>query len=136
MDEFLQAAGVSGFDVLAVDPGRWPKLVHRETKINVDILPEGQRPGTPSRPAPTTIAHPSQMGASGNALRYAHLPALVELKLAAGRAQDQADVIKLIQANPDQAAAIREHLARTHGDYVSEFDRLAKRAREEAGDAR
>jgi hypothetical protein len=51
--------------------------------------------------------------------------------LAAGRTQDQADVIKLIQANSDQLSAIREYLARVHADYVSEFDRLVQRAHEE-----
>ena len=57
---------------------------------------------------------------------------LIELKLAAGRTQDHADVIKLIQANPDQIAKIREHLAQIHADYLSEFDRLVQRAHEEA----
>jgi hypothetical protein len=132
VDEFLRAASVSGFDVLPVAPGRWPKLLHRETEVNVDILPEGQTPGTPSRPAPTTIPHPSRIGASGAALRYVRLPALIELKLAAGRSQDEADVVQLIQANPDQATAVREHLARVHLDYASRFDHLTQRAREEA----
>src|SRR3954465_9418946 len=44
IDEFLRAASVAGFDVLPQPPGRWPKLMHRETNIKVDILPEGQRP--------------------------------------------------------------------------------------------
>ena len=132
VSEFLRAAGVAGFQVLPVRPGRWPKLVHRETNVDVDILPEGQRPGTSSRPAPTTIPHPSRIGASGTALRYVRLSPLIELKLAAGRTQDHADVIKLIQANPDQIAKIREHLAQIHADYLSEFDRLVQRAHEEA----
>jgi len=132
VDEFLRAASVAGFQVLRVPAGRWPKLLHRDTDVDVDILPEGARPGTPSKPAPTTIPHPSRIGASGPALRYVSMPALIELKLAAGRTQDQADVIKLIQANPNQLPAIREHLAHVHADYVSEFDRLIRRAHEEA----
>lgn len=132
VDEFLRAASVSGFQVLAVPPGRWPKLLHRDTEVDVDILPEGQRPGTPSQPAPTTIPHPSHLGATGTQLTYVWLPALIELKLAAGRSQDQADVVKLVQANPDQLGAIRERLASVHADYVSAFDRLVQQAREEA----
>jgi len=132
IDEFLRVAGVSGFQVLPVPPGRWPKLLHRETEVDVDMLPEGQRPGTPSRPAPTTIPHPRSLGAAGTTLAYVRLTALVELKLAAGRSQDHADVVKLIQANPDRVAAIREHLARVHADYVAEFNRLVERAGEEA----
>jgi hypothetical protein len=55
VDEVLRAALVSGFELLGQPEGRWPKLRHRETGIAVDILPEGGRPGTASRPAPTTI---------------------------------------------------------------------------------
>jgi hypothetical protein len=107
VDEFLRAAAMSGFDRLPQLPGRWPKLIHRETGIKVDIRPEGERPGTASNPAPTTLPHPSALGASGAALRYITLPALVELKLAAGRARDESDVIELMRANPDQADAVR-----------------------------
>ena len=52
VDEFLHVAGVSGFDVLPRQPGRWPKLVHKETGVRVDILPEGARPGTASHAKP------------------------------------------------------------------------------------
>jgi hypothetical protein len=135
VDEFLRAAQVSGFQVLAVPPGRWPKLVHCETTVDVDILPEGQRPGTPAKPAPTTIPHPTRLGALGTALTYVRLPGLIELKLAAGRSQDLADVIKLIQANPDQLSAVREHLTEVHADYAAQFDRLVQSARDEDGEA-
>jgi hypothetical protein len=131
IDEFLRAAAVAGFDVLPQPPGRWPKLMHRETNIKVDILPEGQRPGTVSRPAPTTLPHPSALGASGHALRYITLPALIELKLAAGRARDEGDVVELVRANPQQVDAVREHLAAAHTDYVTAFDRLVQRARDQ-----
>ena len=70
IEAFLQAAAVAGFDVLAQPEGRWPKLCHRETGIEVDILPEGGRPGTAARPAPTTIPHPAKMGAVRGTLRY------------------------------------------------------------------
>ena len=135
VDEFLRTASVAGFQVLPVPTGRWPKLLHRETGVDVDILPEGQRPGTLSKPAPTTIPHPNRVGASGTVLKYVRLPPLIELKLAAGRSQDLADVIKLIQTNSEQIAAIRQHLAQVHADYASEFDRLVQRAHEEAEDA-
>lgn len=135
VDEFLRAARFSGFQVLAVPTGRWPKLLHLDTTVDVDILPEGQRPGTPAKPAPTTIPHPARLGASGTTLTYVRLPALIELKLAAGRSQDLADVIKLIQANPGQLSAIREHLTEVHADYAAQFDHLVQSARDEAGEA-
>ena len=116
---------------LTPTPGRWPKLVHEETGIQVDILPEGERPGTTARPAATTIPSPTRIGASGSALRYVELTALVELKLAAGRGRDEADVIELLRANEDQAADIRSHLETVHADYVQKFDQLLARAVEE-----
>ncbi|MCH8923337.1 MAG: hypothetical protein IIA67_09355 [Planctomycetes bacterium] len=131
LDEFLKAAAVAGFDAYESPSGRWPKLLHRDTGIEVDLLPEGQRPGTASRPAPTTIRHPSQLGASGSTLCYVSLQALVELKLAAGRARDDADVVELIRANDDQLEAIRDHLAGIHSDYVEAFDRLVERTADE-----
>jgi len=129
--DFLRAASVAGFELLPQKPGRWPKLLHKETNIKVDILPEGMRPGTVSKPAPTTIRHPAQMGATGSALRYITLPALLELKIAAGRDRDQADVVALLRANPKQVDTIRAHLEAIHEDYVKEFDRLFLRSREE-----
>ena len=131
VDAFLQEAAVSGFEVLPQPKGRWPKLLHRETGVQVDILPEGERPGTPNKIAPTTIPNPSVMGASGFLLRYVHLPALVELNLAAGRARDESDIIELMRANPESAATVREHIAGVHNQYVEAFDRLLERAREQ-----
>jgi hypothetical protein len=57
----------------------------------VAILPEGETPGTARKPAPTTIGHPANMGASGPIPRFIRLPSLIELKLAAGRGQDDGD---------------------------------------------
>ena len=62
---------------------------------------------------------------------FVRLPSLIELKLAAGRARDESDVVELIRVNPDQVEAIRAHLASVHADYVQAFDRLAQRAREQ-----
>ncbi len=131
LSDFLKAATVAGFEAYETSTGRWPKLLHRDTGIEVDLLPEGERPGTASRPAPTTIRHPTQLGAAGSTLCYISLQALVELKLAAGRARDEADVVELIRTNDEEVDAIREHLASIHDDYVAAFDRLAQRAADE-----
>jgi hypothetical protein len=53
------------------------------------------------------------------------------LKLAAGRARDESDVVELIRANPDQVDSIRQSLARVHTDYVAAFDLLVERARDQ-----
>src|SRR5207237_934680 len=114
VDELLRVAAVSGFQVLPRPEGRWPKLLHKDTGIDVDLLPEGGRPGTAARPAPTTIRHPAALGAAGRSLRYINLPALVELKLAAGRVRDESDVVELVRVNPDQVDALRTHLEAIH----------------------
>jgi len=132
--EFLRVAALSGFEVLAPPAGRWPKLVHKETGVEVDILPQGCRPGTEARPAPTTLPHPAAAGAAGPALRYITLAALVELKLGAGRARDESDVVELVRVNAESVAEVRRHLEGVHGDYVAAFDRLVERARDQGGD--
>jgi len=134
LGEFENAAIVSGFVLLPQVPGRWPKLQHKDTGIEVDVLPEGGRPGTAAKPAPTTIPHPAKLGAAGPRLRYIDLTALVELKLAAGRIGDEHDVVEMIRANPQQVDRIRQHLAAIHCDYVHAFDRLLERAREQDND--
>jgi len=131
IDEFLRTASVCGFEPLPVRPGRWPKMLHKDTGIEVDILPEGGRPGTERKPAPTVIPHPTQIGAAGAALRYITLPALIELKLAAGRARDVSDVVELLRANADQVEPVRRHLNGVHASYVQTFDELLERAREQ-----
>jgi hypothetical protein len=131
IDDFLQTAAVAGFQVLTVPEGRWPKVQHKATDITVDILPEGARPGTPTRLAPTLIPHPKTMGAVRAQLTYIRLPALVELKIAAGRTKDNLDIIELLRANPHSLAELRDHLATIHSDYVEKFDSLALLAAED-----
>jgi hypothetical protein len=131
IEEFLQVAAVSGFEVLPRVEGRWPKVRHKETDVKVDILPEGGRPGTNARPAPTTIPHPALLGAKGASLRYVRLEALIELKIAAGRAKDDADVVEMVRVHPEQVDAIRRHLTTVHADYVKAFDLLVERARQQ-----
>jgi hypothetical protein len=131
IEEFIRLSGISGFEILGQPEGRWPKVRHKETDIQVDILPENARPGTAGKLAPTTIRHPSAMGAECDALVYIDLPALIELKLAAGRIGDEHDVVELIRANPEQTESIRQHLAGIHADYVRSFDALVRRAGEQ-----
>jgi hypothetical protein len=131
--DFQQTAAVSGFDLLTPPAGQWPKLLHRETGIQVDILPEGARPGTPSRPAPTTIPHPNTMGAVRGVLAYMPLKSLVELKLAAGRLRDDADVVELARENRELVDDVRKHLANVHPQYALRFDELVAQVDDAAG---
>ena len=132
INELLRAASVGGFEVLPSSAGIWPKLRHKETNIGIDILPEDATPGTQSNPAPTTIPHPSRSGAKSGRLSYISLNGLVELKLAAGRAHDDSDVVEILRANIDQIGAIRAHLAHVNERYVRRFDELSARAKEQS----
>jgi hypothetical protein len=128
IEEFVRLAGVSGFEVLPHLEGRWPKARHKDTDVQVVMVPENARPGVAAKLAPTTIRHPLAMGGQGAALVYVDLPALVELKIAAGRIGDEHDVVELIRANRDQVEVIRQHLGAIHADYVHAFDELRQRA--------
>ena len=129
IEEFLRVASVTGFQVLASGAGRWPKVLHKETGVQVDILPEGERPGVPPDLAPTTIPSPQQLGAVAGALTYMRIEELVELKLAAGRLKDRADVVEILRANPSKITGIRTHLAAVHDRYVDAFDAIVEEAR-------
>jgi hypothetical protein len=124
IDDFLRAASVSDFDMVSQPEGRWPKLHHWETGNDVNILPEGGRPGTASRRAPTTIPHPQTMGAIRGVLKYVSLLSLIELKLAAGRLRDEADVVELMRENRDRIDEVRKHLQRVHPQYAARFEDL------------
>lgn len=130
VEEFLKTASVSGFSIITQEQGHWPTLQHRETGIDVDILPEGGRPGTATRPAPTTIPHPSAMGAVRGKLRYSSLLSLIELKLAAGRLRDEADVLELARENRDRLDQVRVHLQAVHPQYANRFDELLQQVDE------
>lgn len=133
IDEFLRVASVSGFEVLPQTPDRWPKVRHKETDVRVDILPEGERPGIPPDFAPSTIPAPASIGAAGTKLRYINLASLVELKLAAGRLKDKADVIELIRANRESVDDLIAHLENVSPAYRDEFERLIEQAAQDTG---
>lgn len=130
-EELLRIAPVCGFDVLEAPAGRWPKLVHRETGIEVDFLPETEFPGTAQHKAPVPIRHPEVYGAERGRLRYISLECLCELKLGAHRAKDIADLVELIKVNPSRLTGICEALADLHTAYATEFKDLIEQANEE-----
>lgn len=126
-----QSAQLFRFDFLEPPRGRWPKLQHRETGIEVDLLPEGGIPGTPSNLAPVAIRAPIAYGASEDSLVYISLSGLVELKLGAGRAKDTADLIEILHLHPDRISELIEHVAQVHGSYRSKLQRLIEQSQDE-----
>jgi hypothetical protein len=71
------------------------------------------------------------MGATVGSLQYISLAALIELKLAAGRSRDDADIVELIRSNSNQVDAILMHLECVHSNYAARFNSLVAKARDE-----
>lgn len=134
IEQLMQTSTLCGFDGLQPPTGRWPKLVHRETQIDVDLLPEGGIPGTSSHPAPMAIQHPRHYRAAEGSLEYISLGGLIELKLGASRAKDIADIIELIKTHRAHQAIwqeVTDHIANTHAIYSQRFRELIVQAQEE-----
>lgn len=129
--ELLRNAPLFGFRVLISPSGRWPKLVHLETRIDVDFLPELEYPGTPSHRAPIPIGHPKDYAAEAGSLAFIGLPPLFELKIGAHRAKDIADLIELMKSNPSSLDEIERYLAIKHASYAKEFANMRLQADEE-----
>jgi hypothetical protein len=64
------------------------------------------------------------MGAVRGVLKYGSLTSLIELKLAAGRLRDEADVVELARENRDRLDEVRRHLKTIHPQYVARFEEL------------
>jgi hypothetical protein len=66
------------------------------------------------------------MGAIRGSLKFSSLGSLVELKLAAGRLRDEADVVELARENRESLAELRRHLQQIHPQYAQRFEELIK----------
>ena len=117
--------------MLIAPAGRWPKLVHVETQIEVDFLPELEYPGTASYRAPIPIGHPTDYAAKTGRLTFIGIAPLFELKIGAHRAKDIADLIELVKSNPLRLEEIGQYLASKHPSYAQEFVELCRQADEE-----
>ncbi len=131
VDSLLRLADIAGFQALEHRPGRWPKLKHKETSIEVDFIPEGGIPGIPSNLGPVPISHPGNYGGELGRLKYITLRGLIELKLGSYRAKDQADVVELLKQNWEQWPAIANSLAEVHPVLAQRFAECVAEARNE-----
>jgi len=68
------------------------------------------------------------MGGMPGMLKYMSLPSLIELKLAAGRLRDEADVVELARENPQLLQAVQEHLTAVHSSYADRFIELLQQS--------
>jgi hypothetical protein len=84
--------------VFAAVPGRPRRFIHPGTSIHFDVLVTGLFPGN-GRPGPIAFPDPESVSVKLRDLPVVNLKTLIELKLAAHRYQDFADVVNLIGAN-------------------------------------
>jgi hypothetical protein len=113
-------------------PGRPRRFVDRTSEITLDILVTGKFPGS-GRPGPIAYPDPAAVSEEIHKVRVVNLPTLVELKLAARRYQDFADVVALIRAHDlDESFAERLH-ASVRRDYI---ECLEEKQREDEYEAR
>jgi hypothetical protein len=138
VDLLLAADGFSAFKaVIAIAGfqavhGRPRRFVDPRTGVTFDILVTGQFPGS-GVPGPIAFPEPSQVAQEMDGLRVASLPTLVQLKLAARRHQDFADVVSLIRVNGlDEAFADSLHPS-VRTDYLLCLD---EKRREDEYEAR
>jgi hypothetical protein len=131
VDFLFSAAGVAVFRRL-VDagefdamPGRPRRFVDRATGVAFDILITGLFPGS-GEPGPIAFPDPSVVSQTIDELRVVDLPTLVQLKLAAGRYQDFADVVNLIRANKlDESFQQQLHPA-VQGDFIECLEEMRR----------
>jgi hypothetical protein len=113
-------------------PGRGRRFIDRVNEVTIDILVTGAFPGA-GRPGPVAFPDPNDVGTEIERIRVLDLPTLIQLKLAARRHQDFADVVHLIRAHQlEEAFANRLHPS-LRQDYI---ECLEEKRREDEYEAR
>ena len=102
-------------------PGRSRQFVDKTNQVKVDILVTGGIPGR-GHPTPIRFPDPNSVGQVIEDKRVVNLTTLIEMKLAARRPQDIADVEKLIRFNDlDESFADRLHPS-LRQDYIESLE--------------
>jgi hypothetical protein len=138
VDILLARAGFEEFKRLFVPknyapvPGRGRRFVDRANKVTLDILLTGLYPGS-GKPGPIAFPDPADVSRTVEKYQVLNLDTFVQLKLAARRHQDFADVVNLIRHNDlDESFADKLHLS-VRGDYI---ECLEEKRREDEYEAR
>ncbi len=108
-------------------PKRSRRFVDHTNEVTIDFLVTNMFPGS-GKPGP--IAYPDPLAVSEiiDDIRVLDLPTLIQLKLAAQRYQDFADVVNLIRANNLDESFLEKLHASVHSDYI---ECLEEKRREE-----
>ena len=114
MQQFRQKLVGQGYDQA---PGRARRFVDRTNNVAIDILVTGHFPGR-GGPAPFAFPDPAQASEEIDQVRVVTLTQLIQLKLAACRYADFADVVSLIRIHDlDELFAGRLHPG-VRADYI------------------
>lgn len=98
-------------------PDRSRRFVDRVNKITLDILITGGTPGR-GHVTPIRFPDPQKVRQQIGAIQYVNLSTLIQLKLAARRHQDFADVVSLIRVhNLDESFLANLHKT-LHSDFI------------------
>ena len=113
-------------------PKRPRRFVDRLSQVQIDILVTGLFPGS-GKPGPIAYPDPAAVSQVIREVRVVDLPTLVQLKLAARRHQDFADVVNLIRVHElDESFADGLHRS-VRRDYI---ECLEEKRREDEYEAR
>ena len=113
-------------------PGRPRRFVDRGNAVTLDILVTGMFPGS-GKPGPIAYPNPAAVRERIENIEVVNLPTLIELKLAARRYQDFADVVSLVRVHRlDESLLDRLHPS-VRSDYV---ECLEEKRREDEYEAR
>lgn len=137
VDFLLSADGWTAFRALIAagefdpTPSRPRRFIDRATGVTFDVLVTGMFPGS-GKPGPIAFPDPATVSTVVDELRVVDLLTLVELKLAAGRYQDFADVVNLIRAN-QLDASFQDRLDSTvRTDFIECFEEMRREDEYEA----
>jgi hypothetical protein len=127
VDVLLTKAGFARFCELFVPKhytptGRSPRrFVDKKNQRGIDVLVTGFFPGT-GKPGPIAYPDPAEVQQPIKKINFINLPTLIQLKLAARRYQDFADVVALIRAhNLDESFLPQLHKS-LHRDFIECLD--------------
>ena len=106
-----------GQGLLVSVAGRSRRFLEPETGVQLDVLVAGHFPGS-GEPGPIAFPDPSAVAQVINDLRCVDLKSLIELKLAAHRHQDFADVVNLISVHHLDESFLSQLHQSVHKDFI------------------
>lgn len=113
-------------------PNRARRFIEPTTGIRFDVLIAGTFPGS-GDPGPLAFPDPIAVSETVDDLRVVNLRTLIELKLAARRFQDFADVVNLIRANQLDGSFADQLHPSVRNDFI---ECVEEKRREDEYDAR